>query len=94
MDELLFQIPDSDDTVIGEPNSTRQPHPFDGNSLYYGDLSVADSDQAASSGRFANPMGGSDIKAAQEMALPANTKKNTSWRMERLEFLLPLSFPN
>ena len=64
LDELLSQIPNPEDP---EPDSTTEPHP-----------SGVDSASSATNGRFGDLVGYAEIKAAQEMSIPANTKKSTS----------------
>ena len=69
MNYCLRSVPNPDDVVIPEPDSTTQPHPS-------GDSA------SATNQRFGNLVGDAEIKAAQEMAVPANTKKNTSWAVK------------
>ena len=69
LDELLSEILKPDDMVIPEPDSTTQPHPS-------GDSA------SATNRRFGNLVGDAEIKAAQEMAVPANTKKSTMWAVK------------
>ena len=64
LDEILSQIANPDEVVIPEPDSTTQPHP-------------SDDSASARNVRFGNQVGDAEIKAAQEMAVPANTKKST-----------------
>ena len=71
LDELLSQIPHPDDVIIPEPDSTTEPHP-----------SGVDSASSATYGRFGDLVGEAEIKAAQEMSVPANTKKSTSWAVK------------
>ena len=67
LDELLSQIPNPNDVIIPEPDSTTEPHP-----------SGVDSASSATNGRFGYLVGDAEIKAAQEMSILANTKKSTS----------------
>lgn len=76
MPQLLSQIPNPDDVVIPEPDSTTQPHPS-------GDSA------SATNQRFGNLVGDAEIKAAQEMAVPANTKKEHIMGCKDLERSMP-----
>ena len=76
LDEIFSQVPNPGDITIPEPDSTSQP-----------DLSEQNGDctsEATQSleGRFGKLVDDTDIKAAQDMAVPANTKKSTSWSVK------------
>ena len=83
LDELLSQIPNPDDVIIPEPDSTTERHP---SGVY---------SSSATNGRFGDLVGDAEIKAAQEMSVPANTKKKHIMGckgLERLEHAPPHRF--
>ena len=73
LDELLSQVPNPDDITISEPDSTSQ-HVL---SEQYGESTSAATQVVE--GRFGKLVDDADIEATQDVAVPANTKKNTSW---------------
>ena len=84
LDEILSQVPNPEEIQlpeVAENNAANQALL----SAILPELSATPdsttgSAAASSSGnRFADPVGESDVKAAQDAAIPINTKKNTTW---------------
>lgn len=73
LDEIFSQVPNPGDITIPEPDSTSQPDRSEQN----GDC-ISEATQSLE-GRFGKLVDDTDIKAAQDMAVPANIKKSTSW---------------
>ena len=76
LDEIFSQVPNPDDITISEPDSTSQP----ARSGQHGDSTSAATQ--SQEGRFGKLVDDADVKAAQDMAVPANTKKSTSWSVK------------